>query len=75
MLAAAIPHARIMVCEYESKWFGKGAINQRLNLVGEQLIRNLSKLRSVSYCTLLLLNWLSSDYMTHHSSREDQSRQ
>ncbi|KAL8910028.1 MAG: hypothetical protein Q9171_004654 [Xanthocarpia ochracea] len=35
-----------MVCEYESKWFGKGAINQRLNIVGEQLIRNLSKLRS-----------------------------
>ncbi|KAL8839664.1 MAG: hypothetical protein Q9176_004271 [Flavoplaca citrina] len=46
MLAAAIPHARIMVFEYESKWFGKGAINQRLTLVGEQLIRDLFKLRS-----------------------------
>ncbi|KAL8930646.1 MAG: hypothetical protein Q9208_000517 [Pyrenodesmia sp. 3 TL-2023] len=46
MLAAAIPHARIMVFEYASKWFGKGAINQRLSLVGEQLIRDLFRLRS-----------------------------
>ncbi|KAL8920307.1 MAG: hypothetical protein Q9172_004567 [Xanthocarpia lactea] len=46
MLATAIPHSRIMVYEYESKWFGKGAIDTRLNLLGEKLIRDLYKSRS-----------------------------
>ncbi|KAL8945007.1 MAG: hypothetical protein Q9211_000397 [Gyalolechia sp. 1 TL-2023] len=46
MLAAAIPHARIMIFEYDSKWYGKGAINQSLALLGEQLIRDLDRKRS-----------------------------
>lgn len=48
MLASTVPNARIMVFEYESQWAGKGALNQRLSLVGEQLIRALFGVRSVS---------------------------
>lgn len=35
-----------MICEYESQWFGRGALNQRLSLVGEELVRALARLRS-----------------------------
>lgn len=47
MLARTIPTARIMMFEYESQWFGKGAIDQRLSNVADQLIQALSHSRPV----------------------------
>ena len=42
MLPRSVTNARIMVFEYESQWFGKGSINQRLSSVADQLIQALS---------------------------------
>ena len=46
MLPRTITNARIMVFEYESQWFGKGSINQRLSNVADQLVQALSNQRS-----------------------------
>ena len=47
MLARTIPTARIMMFEYESQWFGKGAIDQRLSNVADQLVQALSHSRVI----------------------------
>ena len=41
MLHRTIPSARIMIFEYESQWFGKGSIDQKLLNVANQLLRAL----------------------------------
>ncbi|KAL6722060.1 hypothetical protein ACLMJK_001165 [Lecanora helva] len=41
MLPRYIENARIMVFEYESQWFGRGSINQRLSTVADQLVQAL----------------------------------
>ena len=46
MLPRTIPKARIMVFEYESQWFGRGSINQRLSSVADQLVQALFHQRS-----------------------------
>ena len=46
MLPRTITNARIMIFEYESQWFGKGSINQRLSSVADQLVQALSNQRS-----------------------------
>ena len=46
MLPRTIPKARIMVFEYESQWFGKTPINQRLSTVANQLLHALFHQRS-----------------------------
>ena len=46
MLPRTIANARIMVFEYESQWFGRGSINQRLSNVADQLVHALSDQRS-----------------------------
>lgn len=48
MLPRTITNARIMIFEYESQWFGKGSINQRLSSVADQLVQALFHQRSVS---------------------------
>lgn len=45
MLRSAVPNARIMVYEYTSQWYGSGAVNARLQLVGEGLVRALREKR------------------------------
>ena len=58
MLPAAIPNSRIFAFGYASEWLGKEAINQRLPLVAEQLLRSLMSLRKAchvdSYLNLAL---------------------
>ena len=46
MLPVKVTNARIMVFEYESQWFGRGSINQRLSSVADQLVQALYKQRS-----------------------------
>jgi hypothetical protein len=41
MLPSSIPNSRILCFGYESTWLGKGAIQQRLPLVAEQLLHAL----------------------------------
>ncbi|MCJ1472419.1 hypothetical protein MMC13_001067 [Lambiella insularis] len=45
MLPQAIPNSRILRFGYESQWLGKEAIQQRLPLVADQLLRNMMALR------------------------------
>ena len=47
MLARKVPNARISVLEYQSQWFGKGSVDQRLENVADQLLYNLERLRGV----------------------------
>ena len=47
MLPRTVVCGRIMVFEYESQWFGKGSINQRLSSVADQLVQALYHQRSV----------------------------
>lgn len=47
MLSRSVPNARIMVFEYESQWFGKGSIDQKLSSVADQLVLALFHTRSV----------------------------
>lgn len=49
MLPAALPSSRIMRFGYASQWLGSEAIQQRLPLVAEQLLRGLVALRMVNY--------------------------
>ena len=46
MLPEKLTNARIMVFEYESQWFGRGSINQRLSSVADQLVQALYEKRS-----------------------------
>ena len=46
MLLRTITDARIMIFEYESQWFGRGSINQRLSSVADQLVQSLTYRRS-----------------------------
>ncbi|KAF2652571.1 hypothetical protein K491DRAFT_43938 [Lophiostoma macrostomum CBS 122681] len=45
MLARKVPNARISVLEYQSQWFGKGSVDQRLENVANQLLYYLERLR------------------------------
>ncbi len=47
MLPRAIPNSRILRFGYESRWLGKEAIQQRLPLVADQLLRNMMASRKV----------------------------
>lgn len=47
MLPQAVPQARIMRFGYESQWLGREAIQQRLPLVADQLLRSLMGSRKV----------------------------
>ena len=47
MLPGAIPNTRTLQLGYESQWFGSEAIQQRLPLVADQLLRGLMSLRTV----------------------------
>jgi hypothetical protein len=47
MLPHVVPDARIMGFQYESQWFGEGAINQRLAIVVDQLLAGLNNQRKV----------------------------
>ena len=47
MLPQAVPQARIMRFGYESQWLGREAIQQRLPLVVDQLLRSLMGCRKV----------------------------
>ena len=49
MLPRLVTNARIMIFEYESQWFGKGSINQRLSTVADQLLQALFYQRPVSH--------------------------
>ena len=45
MLPGKVTNARIMIFEYESQWFGRDSINQRLSIVADQLVQALYKRR------------------------------
>ncbi|KAF2677393.1 ankyrin [Lentithecium fluviatile CBS 122367] len=45
MLARRVPNARISVFQFQSQWFGKGAVDQRLENVADQLLYQLERLR------------------------------
>ena len=47
MLPGAIPTSRILQFGYASQWLGKEAIQQRLPLVADQLLRSLIGVRKV----------------------------
>ncbi len=47
MLPRAIPNSRVLRFGYESQWLGKDAIQQRLSLVADQLLRGLMESRKV----------------------------
>jgi hypothetical protein len=49
MLPSAVPASRIMRFGYASQWLGNEAIQQRLPLVAEQLVRNLISMRKVGF--------------------------
>ena len=55
MLPQAIPNARILRFGYESQWLGKDAIQQRLSLVADQMLRGLMESRKVSNGCLEIL--------------------
>ncbi|PVH96489.1 ankyrin [Periconia macrospinosa] len=46
MLANKISNARICVLEYASQWFGKGAVDQRVDQVAEKLLYYIKQNRS-----------------------------
>ena len=50
MLQSAVSDARIMVYEFTSQWYGASAVNARLQLVAEGLVRALRDKRRVSPC-------------------------
>lgn len=54
MLSRTIPNARIMIFEYESQWFGRGSIDQRLSNVADQLVLALFHSRSVGHSAEIL---------------------
>ena len=49
MLPQAVPSARIMRFGYESRWFGKDAVRQRLSAVAERLLRSLLAYRKAGF--------------------------
>jgi hypothetical protein len=53
MLASRVPGARISVFAYESQWFGKGSIDQRLDNVADQLLSSLEWSRKVLHSLIL----------------------
>lgn len=55
MLARKVPNARISIFGYQSQWFGKGSIDQRIENVADQLLYQLERMRGVS--------------KTHHKSK------
>jgi hypothetical protein len=61
MLPQAVPQARIMRFGYESQWLGREAIQQRLPVVADQLLRSLTGSRKVQRVST------RPDRETHHS--------
>ncbi|CAO2653999.1 Nn.00g107320.m01.CDS01 [Neocucurbitaria sp. VM-36] len=45
MLARKIPNCRISVFQYQSQWFGRGSVNQRIENVANQLLYALDRSR------------------------------
>ncbi|ORY18174.1 hypothetical protein BCR34DRAFT_554346 [Clohesyomyces aquaticus] len=45
MLARKVPNARISVFQYQSQWFGRGAVDQKLDNVANQLLYALERSR------------------------------
>ncbi|KAF2867482.1 ankyrin repeat-containing domain protein [Massariosphaeria phaeospora] len=45
MLPRRVPNARISAFEYQNQWFGKGAVDQRLENVADQLLYSLERSR------------------------------
>ena len=45
MLRRTVEKARIMVFEYESQWFGRGSIDQKLSTVADQLLQAMAHAR------------------------------
>lgn len=56
MLPRKVDDARISVFQYQSQWFGKGAVDQRLENVADQLLYHLDRLRGVRYPLLRTSN-------------------
>lgn len=78
MLPEVIPNARVLRLGYESQWFGTEAIQQRLPLVAEQLLRGLVQLRTVCNparkdMVTVLLNSSTDMRLEHRSACRDLS--
>jgi len=48
MLPKKIPHAKISVFQYQSQWFGKGSVDERIDNVANKLLHSLDRSRVVS---------------------------
>lgn len=47
MLPKKIPHAKISVFQYQSQWFGKGSVDERIDNVANKLLHGLDRSRVV----------------------------
>ncbi|USP75075.1 hypothetical protein yc1106_02349 [Curvularia clavata] len=45
MLPKKIPHAKISVFQYQSQWFGKGSVDERIDNVANKLLHGLDRSR------------------------------
>ena len=45
MLPKKIPHAKISVFQYQSQWFGKGSVDERIDNVATKLLHGLDRSR------------------------------
>ncbi|KAI4614052.1 hypothetical protein J4E80_006742 [Alternaria sp. BMP 0032] len=45
MLPKKIPHAKISVFQYQSQWFGKGSVDERIDNVANKLLHSLDRSR------------------------------
>ncbi|KAH7378338.1 hypothetical protein BKA66DRAFT_149684, partial [Pyrenochaeta sp. MPI-SDFR-AT-0127] len=54
MLGRKIPNCRISVFQYQSQWFGKGSVNQRIESVANQLLYALDRSRGTDTKTPII---------------------
>ncbi|KAF1941638.1 ankyrin [Clathrospora elynae] len=59
MLPKKIPHARISVFQYQSQWFGRGAVDERLENVANKLLYALDRSRVLDKDSELLRSLLA----------------
>ncbi|EUC49611.1 hypothetical protein COCMIDRAFT_33038 [Bipolaris oryzae ATCC 44560] len=57
MLPKKIPHAKISVFQYQSQWFGKGSVDERIDNVANKLLHSLDRSRVIR----LLCFWEEND--------------
>ena len=72
MLPKKIPHAKISVFQYQSQWFGKGSVDERIDNVANKLLHGLDRSRVMGFrmplnCSLLTLRRMKPRYPSSSS--------